>query len=42
MVPELYTLIWSPDSFIKNKTEQPYGFNMKDYNIDNKDLIKPE
>jgi hypothetical protein len=42
MVPELYTLIWSPDSFITKKTEQPYGFDMKDYIINNKDLIKPE
>jgi hypothetical protein len=42
MVPELYTLIWSPDSFVTHKTEEPYGFNMKDYNIDNNDLIKPE
>ena len=42
MVPELNTIIWSPDTFITNRTAPGYGFGMKDYTINNTDLIKPE
>ena len=42
MVPELNTIIWSPDTFIINRTVPAYGFGMKDYTISNIDSIKQE
>jgi hypothetical protein len=40
MVPELNTLIWTPDARKTEKKEQTYGFHMKDYQIENKNGIK--
>jgi hypothetical protein len=38
MVPELNTLIWTPDVTRKNLSN--YGFSMKDYSIVEKNGIK--
>ena len=42
MVPELNTIIWSPDTFVTNRTVPDYGFGMKDYTLKNTDSSKPE
>ncbi len=42
MVPELNTLIWSPDARKIIKNIPSYGFNMKDYPIENKNGINTE
>jgi hypothetical protein len=42
MVPELNTLIWSPDSLRSERKAAGYGFEMRDYKIEEKNGIKPE
>jgi hypothetical protein len=42
MVPELNTLIWTPEARKTDRTVPIYGFGMKDYKIENKNEINPE
>jgi hypothetical protein len=42
MVPELNSLIWSPDARKIDRNIPAYGFNMKDYTIENRNGINPE
>jgi hypothetical protein len=42
MVPELNTLIWTPEARKTERTVMQYGFGMKDYVIENKNGITEE
>jgi len=42
MIPELNTLIWTPDARKIERTVPAYGFGMEDYTIDNKKGVNKE